>query len=696
MQKPVSEAPGALHDILIVELGERTGASVCCSLLAQLGATIIVIEPPEARADAANLSVKWNWRDQMLAGKLSLFAGKNQAALVRKVLDRADVVVTSSDLLHPDMAGWRRLDTQIVCDVTAWGQNGPMAGQPHCDAQIQAMTGLTSTTGLPEAPPLSVPLPILEYMCGVHSAGAVLAAHRLVARGGPGQLIDMALYDCGFNAMSSFFSRLLIQAEDGDKLRRMGNRHTLSAPWNVYRAKDGWILICTGSNEQWRRLCERMGRPELAADPRYASSTARVERVDEVDSAVQHWVGQNTLNECVAAFAQASIPGGPITPIDRYPREPNLEHRRMIWRFDDASGDDGGYTPGSPLKMSRTPGRALTRVPAPGADAEAIMALIANRPSARTATAGATPTLSGLRVLEIGHYTTAPIAARHLAALGADVIKIEPPEGEAARGWAPFDRGQSVFFTVSNSDKRNLTLDLDQEKDRLVLRHLIETSDVLLENLKPGALAKRGFSVSAIRGINARMVYCSVSGFGADSIYAGRPAFDTVVQGMSGLMDLVRSKGIPLKTGMSSADVMGAAMSVVAILGALAYRDRSGEGQYIDLSMQDIVAWSTQAAWNDGLASYTAEVVTHDDVDAVRVGARIAPIMTPPQVMGCTQTAARRLHFKVEEGGDQWPALAVPLRLTLTPPDIRRPGAPLARDNESILHALVHATPIPI
>ena len=129
-------------------------------------------------------------------------------------------------------------------------------------------------------------------------------------------------------------------------------------------------------------------------------------------------------------------------------------------------------------------------------------------------------------------------------------------------------------------------------------RRLIETADVLIENLKPGALARRGFSADDIARINPRLIYCAVSGFGHDSLYAGRPAYDSVVQAMSGIMDVVRDDGTPMKAGISIVDLLGAETALVAVLAALEYRDRTGRGQFVDLSMQDIAAWMTQVAWN--------------------------------------------------------------------------------------------------
>lgn len=675
-------ASSALDDVIVVEFGHRVAAGACGSLLAQLGATVVVIEPPVPYA----LVDKWRSRPQFLAGKLSFAPDLDDAGdreLFGQLLAAADVVVHSSDRDPAALTAFLSAadDERVVCDITAFGHGGPLSGRGWSDIEMQAMTGILYTTGLADGPPVSHPMPILEYLTATQAAGAVLLALRSKRLSGRGQGIDMALYDCGFAAMLSFFSRLFGPNADiaAQMPTRIGNLHALSAPWNVYCARDGWVLICTGSNGQWQRLCELMARPELAYDPRFIDSAHRVAHVAEVDEIVQAWTHGHTVVHCVEVLGSASIPAGPIVEVEQYPNEDNLVYRGMIQRL---AGDREGevYGPGSPLRMSRSPGKHLTHIPVRDADRERIAALArVGRAPRRTSGEDADgQPLAGVTILEIGHYTTAPVGARCLGAFGADVVKIEPPGGEAARGWDPIHQGQSVFYTVSNSDKRSIVLDLCDDDDLEYMRELLSTADVLIENLKPGSLLKFGLSREAIRAINPRLIYCAISGFGADSLYGRRAAFDMVVQGMSGLMSLATSRGIPLKTGISYADVMGAATAVVAILAALEYRNRSGEGQYIDLSMQDVVAWSTQLAWNGHARQMAA--APHEEGGA--------PVRTPVEVLACAHTKARRLHFIINDQRGAWPALAVPMHLLGTPPAIRRPGPELGRHSDVILGAL--------
>ncbi|MBV6487587.1 MAG: Formyl-CoA:oxalate CoA-transferase [Pseudorhodoplanes sp.] len=704
---PANPQDAALPPYLVAELGQRVGAAVCGALLAQLGMTVIAVEDADAHG-------KSRFSRQLAAGKLRWRRSGGDDALMADLAAAADVVLLSSDL---DGAGRPAREAQIVCDITACGSDGPLAGAPLSDVEIQALAGILHTNGLPDGMPVVCPVPIVEYLAGLNAAAAVIAGLRVRRKSGTGQEAEVALYDCGFAAMSSLIARLF-GANAAADVGRIGNRHGLSSPWNVFRARDGWVQICTGSDDQWQRFCQVIGRAELAQHPDFASSVARVANNAAVDAAVQAWIVTQTVEGCIAALTAASIAGGAIVPVDQYPREPNLDYRGMIGR-----ADDGVYVPASPLRMNRTPGRA------PGVPTDADRAMVEGALRARGAVPapGSEPLaspLAGIRVLEIGHYTTAPAAARMFAALGADVIKIEPPEGEAARAWPPIDRGQSTFYTVTNSGKRSVVLDLGSAAGRDRLRALIAQSDVLIENMKPGALARRGFGADEIAAINPRMIYCGISGFGADSRYPGRPAFDTVVQGMSGLMHLIRAAdGTPLKTGISAADVMGAAAAVVAVLAALEERDRSTCGQSIDLSMQDIMAWATQVAWNEAdfapdtqvlrvadgailvtgavdaaLAENIASLSRAEAVSRLRAGGgRAVAVVSPAEMMAAEHTRARGLHFTLSDERGAWPSLGVPLRLSKTPPLITRPSPKLGRDNAAVFGTLSrHAAAMPV
>ena len=692
---PVRQA-GILEGVTVLELGVRIGASVAGSTLAQLGATVVFVEIPASPAGAH--TEKFSCREQFAAGKLSLLLqpGGADQQLLAELTAAADVVLFSSDLDPRD--NWDLPETAksaVVCDITAFGSSGPLAGLPYSDLQIQALSGILGCTGLAGGDPSPVPLPLIEHMAGLYAAGAVLCALRQNKTEGRAQAVEISLYDVAFAAMSSF----LAPALDGSTqpATRVGNRHTMAAPWNVYQAADGWILLCAGSDEQWRRICRLIGQEELVNDPGFAKNADRVANVAQVDAVLQIWIGRKGMDECVGQFSALGIPCGQVARIDGYPLEANLMHRNMVHRTQDPVSSSQVFVPGSVFRMNRSNGRTLLRIPRPDEDRAEIMQLAGRlRPplAADTSQLSSKRPLAGIRVLEIGHYTTVPIAARTLASLGAEVIKIEPAEGEAIRRWPPMRNGQGIFFTFQNSDKKSICLDLEKPEGRELLTRMIASADILVENLRPGALARKGFSPAEVDRINPRLVYCSISGFGADSLYPGRAAFDMVIQAMSGVMDVTGVNGMPLKTGPSIADVMGAACGFTALVAALAHRDASGLGQYVDLSMQDIAAWATQTLWNGAPRPQIPPVVALGQGHVLGKGRDAVPVLTVREVLDAPQTLARLLWFSVDRDGVSFPLLAVPFRLQGSAPQVRHPAPPLGHDTEEIARRLPQAAAV--
>ena len=192
------------------------------------------------------------------------------------------------------------------------------------------------------------------------------------------------------------------------------------------------------------------------------------------------------------------------------------------------------------------------------------------------------------------------------------MIKVEPPAGDTNRTNPPLrGRDGSYFYALSNTDKRGVVLDLRSESGQASLWHLIASADVLVENLKPGS-TRPGVRRDRRTRAPPDLVYCSINGFGHDSAYPERPALDTVIQAMSGLMSATRADGVPTKTGSSFSDQIGGQFGLLAVLGALDHRERTGEGATLDLAMHDCTAWATQALWNGAVPQRDTLVAVDD------------------------------------------------------------------------------------
>lgn len=203
--------------------------------------------------------------------------------------------------------------------------------------------------------------------------------------------------------------------------------------------------------------------------------------------------------------------------------------------------------------------------------------------------------LKGLKVVELARVLAGPWIGQTLADLGADVIKVESAQGDDTRHWGPpFVKDaagndlDAAYFHSCNRGKRSIVLDLASAHGQEAVRRLSAGADVLIENFKVGGLAKYGLDYASLRAFNPRLVYCSVTGFGQDGPYAHRAGYDYIVQGMSGIMDLTgEANGEPQKVGVAFADIFTGLYGVIAIQAAMAMRERTGEGQQLDLALLD-------------------------------------------------------------------------------------------------------------
>jgi crotonobetainyl-CoA:carnitine CoA-transferase CaiB-like acyl-CoA transferase len=214
-----------------------------------------------------------------------------------------------------------------------------------------------------------------------------------------------------------------------------------------------------------------------------------------------------------------------------------------------------------------------------------------------------TAALDGLRVIELTQVMAGPFCGQVLADMGADVVKVEPPEvGDQTRR----SMGEAAFRAV-NRNKRSIALDLKNPEHVAILHRLVETADVLMENYRPGVAARLGADYETLRAINPRLIYASISGFGQTGPYAQRPGFDLIAQGVAGVMSVTgEPDGNPVKCGVPVSDLSAGLFCAIGILSALQARQRTGEGQRIDTSLWEgalaLSIWETAELWSTGVA----------------------------------------------------------------------------------------------
>jgi crotonobetainyl-CoA:carnitine CoA-transferase CaiB-like acyl-CoA transferase len=202
--------------------------------------------------------------------------------------------------------------------------------------------------------------------------------------------------------------------------------------------------------------------------------------------------------------------------------------------------------------------------------------------------------LDGVKVVELARILAGPWAGQTLSDLGADVIKVEAPEGDDTRRWGPpfitqGDDTSAAYFYATNRGKKSVTCDFRTAEGQQMVRDLVADADVLIENFKVGGLAKYGLDYDSLRQVNPKLIYCSITGFGQTGPYAHRAGYDFIIQGLSGLMSVTgEPDGQPQKVGVAVTDIFTGVYSATAILAALVQRGRTGLGQHIDMALLDV------------------------------------------------------------------------------------------------------------
>lgn len=366
-----------LENIRILDLTRVLAGPFGSQMLADLGADVIKIERPvvgddarifgepylrdaegkPTRENAFYFSVNRNKRSVAL----NIASPKGQD-IVRELAKKCDVVMENykvGDLKRYglDYESLKAINPRIIyCSVTGYGQSGPLAAKPGYDAVFQGECGLMSVTGIPDgkpgAGPMKVGPSIIDIFTGLNVANAILAAlyHR-DANGGTGQYLDIALLDCGVSALSHYAQ---IYLTSGEIPVRRGTQGNGGMPSSMFNCSDGAIMLTAGNDKQYQVLCNAVGRPELATDPRFVTNVLRVKHRDELTDEFEAIFQQNTVAHWLAILGDAGIPSGPINDLAQVFSQPQAVHRGLRARAPHPLKPDLDVIR-SPLNFSETP-----------------------------------------------------------------------------------------------------------------------------------------------------------------------------------------------------------------------------------------------------------------------------------------------------------------------------------------------------
>ena len=377
----------ALDDITVLDLGQVIAMPYCTMLLADMGARVIKVESREQGEERLSLGIKrvrngveervpvYQYRERNKQAITLNLKHPQGIGLFKELVKRADVVAENFSVGTMDRLGLgyetlKQVNPRLIyASVTAFGQYGPYAHWRGYDILAQAISGYMSITGFPDSPPTRSGQSISDYYAGMLCAFSVVSALHYRGRTGKGQRIDMALLDGLLTTLDNLGERYTV---GGEILTRKGNISFAGSSSGVYSTRDGHVAIAAGSsNLVWRRFCQIIGKPELADDPKFATTAAR--RTYQADTAaiIQGWTSQRCKAEVVSTLAEGGVPAAPVNNVAEMVADPQVQAREMLVELEHPIYGPVKIT-GTPLKLSETPGKVEHLAPLPGEHNEEI------------------------------------------------------------------------------------------------------------------------------------------------------------------------------------------------------------------------------------------------------------------------------------------------------------------------------------
>jgi CoA:oxalate CoA-transferase len=373
MNEPAQVSRGPLDDLVVVDFTRVLAGPFSTALLADLGARVIKIEPP-AGDDYRHIG-PFLGKDSVLFA----FANRGKESVVldlkkpedlefaRKLADHADIVVENfrpgvADKLGIGANELRKRNPRLVyASISGFGQSGALRERPAYDLIVQAMTGLMTVTGEPDGPPTMIGEAFGDLTAGLFASWAILAALHQRERTGEGCAIDLAMFDSLLSMMPTATCRYIAT---GKVPHRVGNRHALSAPFGAFRTGDGYVVVAVLNEKLFEQFCNTIGRPDLLADPRFASDSERTNNEAVLREAFEQWSLARTTQETVAALSASGVP---VAPIDHVGTAVDSEHAKDRKLFRSASFGAGTvHVPEQPAAFSNAERGSATHIPALG------------------------------------------------------------------------------------------------------------------------------------------------------------------------------------------------------------------------------------------------------------------------------------------------------------------------------------------
>ena len=371
--------PGALEGLKVIDLSRVLGGPYCGQMLADHGAEVIKIEPPQGDEtrlwgppfDKDGISAYFagiNRNKRLMALDLSMADGRD---VLLRLLEDADVLI--ENFKTGTMEKWglgydtlsHKFPQLIHARISGFGADGPLGGFPGYDAMVQASAGLVSVNGSPESGPVRVGVPVVDLSTGMNAAIGILMALYERNRSGKGQFIDAALYD---SALALQHPHAPNYFTSGAAPKLVGNSHGSLVPYSNFPTRGRNIAIAAGNDGQFRKLTQMLGKPELALDPRFKTNKDRVAHRGELEAELRVLLKDRDADTFSIELMKGGVPSGAVLEVPDVMEHPHTRHRGMVWE------KDGYRNVGNPVKLSRTPASLHTKPGKFGHDTRAILA----------------------------------------------------------------------------------------------------------------------------------------------------------------------------------------------------------------------------------------------------------------------------------------------------------------------------------
>ncbi|MDQ6522960.1 CoA transferase [Nocardioides sp. LHD-245] len=566
-----------LSDVLVIELGGRLATAYAGRLLRDLGATVALVEPHDGDPRRVDQPA---YAEYLHGGKQSV----TEPALPRLV-ERADVVLHDDDPATLALVGTIRAANPAIATVAVsdYGLDGPLAGTPATELTLQAEAGICIVHNTGDRPVVQAGTDLGELAAGAAAAQAVATALLSGDAGAARVAADVSVFEA--------IVGLLQYPWLFESIEHHPPYPTPQAPVpGIERAADGWVCVVSVTGPQWKDFKALAGVPELE-DARFDMLTPRVVLADEVTPLVRRFTERHSVADLVELGAANRVPMAPVaTPATMTSLPPYRDRGTFVPQ---ASGH--GVRPRPPFRAAALRWAAEPLVDVGADDDPDRLPERRARIPVHAEASGELP-LAGLKVLEFGTFQAGPIVTANLAALGAEVIKVEAvnrpdlirlagPPLTVDRSWERY-----ASFAAVNLGKREVTVDLATPQGLDIARRLVTEADVVLENFLPRVLDERGLDYDGVRALNPDVLLLRMPSWGLDGPWRDRPGFTYTVNAASGLAELTGyPDGEPLITG-TIVDPFAAMIATTVALAAIRHRVQTGTGGQVEIPLCDAAA----------------------------------------------------------------------------------------------------------